>query len=305
MSLDELVAKGWQDHADDAEGVFARLRENVGLVTEARHLPPFAGLAVHVSGEHLGRWADGIALLERLGRSPVFDAGSPEGKAVARGLATLHRCAGNREASERCLTAARSGGTVPDASDRARVLAVAASALAGQRRIGDATAAFEEALRAAAYGPKADDPAAKALAITGNNLAADLENRTSRTEEENALMVRAAETGLRFWSLVGGWSERQGAHYRLSHSLRKAGRPKEALEHARRCLDIVRENGAPAADAFFAHEALAHAHASAGDRAAAKADRETAAALLSRIDDSDLRSSAETDLRALDAVLAR
>ncbi len=304
MTVEDLVSQGWADHANDAQGVFGRLSDGVGLVTDRKQIPMFASLAVHVSGEHLGRWKEGVSLLERLERSPGFDAASPEGKSLARSKAILHYAAGDRAAAERCLKAGFSGGAVPEGSDRARVLATAASALAGQKKTTEARAAFEEALRQAAYGPKADDPAAKALAITGNNLSVALENRPSRTPEEDALMVRAAEAGLQFWEIAGGWTEAERAHYRLSHSLRKAGKAREALDHAKTCLAIVERNGSDACESFFAHEALGHARLSCGDPVSARAARDAAAALLPRIEDADLRSAASSDLAALDAALA-
>lgn len=304
MTPEELVASGWQRHAADPEGVLATLAQHVGAVTTPAHVAAVAGLTVHVAGEHLGRWADGLALLGRLEALPAFDPTSAEGKALRRGQAALQRCAGDLAAFERSLAAARTGGAVPEASDRARVLATAAAALAGRGRPRDAGMLLDEALRLTAYGPKADDPAARALAVTGNNLAAELEGRLTRSADEDALMVRAAEVGLRYWTLVGGWEQVQAAHYRLSHSLRKAGRPREALAAAHACRDLVAAHGSPPAETFFAHEAAAHALAAIGDRAGAARERAAAAALLTRIDDEDWRAAAASDLAALDAALA-
>src|SRR5262245_32744763 len=135
MTLDEFVSQGFADHGDDAAGVYARFGDAPSLVTEAAHLPMLASLITHVSGEHLGRWADGVALLERLETLPVFDASSPQGKAVLRSKAVLHRCAGNKDEEARCTAAGLTGGDVPEASDRIRILAIAASALAFQKQM--------------------------------------------------------------------------------------------------------------------------------------------------------------------------
>src|SRR5438477_192569 len=80
----------------------------------------------------------------------------------------------------------------------------------------EARGLLDEALGLAAYGPTAKDPAARSLAVTGNNLASTLESTANRTPAQTALMVRAAEIGLRFWSLAGGPFETALAHYRLS-----------------------------------------------------------------------------------------
>ena len=142
MTLEEFVAKGWNDHGDDAAGVFARFPEGVLLVKDPAHLPALAGLIVHVGGEHLGRWRESIALLERLEKSPVFDRATVPSKAVLRSMSVLHRCAGHREEEERCARASRTGGDVPAASDRIRVLAAAAAVLLGQGRLAEAKADF-------------------------------------------------------------------------------------------------------------------------------------------------------------------
>jgi hypothetical protein len=304
MTFDEFVAKGWQDHADDAAGVFARLPDGIALVTDAKHLPALAALIVHVAGEHLGRWDDGIALLGRLERLPVFDAASPAGKAVKRSQAVLHHCAGDRSAAERALAAGLSGGDTPEASDRIRVLAPAASALAFQNRDSDAHAALEDCVRLAAYGPAKQDPAARALAMTGNNVAVELENRASLDADGRALVVRAAEIGLRFWKVAGTWVEEDRAEYRLALANVKAGDGPTALRHAERCLAIVLEHQGDAYETFFAHEAVARSHLAAGDGAAARRARDAAAGLVASIADEGSRSYAEGKLRKLDATVA-
>src|SRR5262245_45243734 len=221
-TLDEFVGKGWHEHADDAEGVWKRLPRGIDLTKEPKHLVALCGLAVHVSGEHLGRWDDGLAFLARLERHAAFDAKTPEGKAVLRGKAVLHHGAGRAADYARYEEASRVAGSHP-ASNRVRVLGTVSSAYANLGRVAEAKAAMNEAVALAAYGPAKDDPAARSLAITGNNLAAALENTKKRTKEQDALMVLAAEVGLRFWSIAGGPVETARAHYRLSRSLAHAG----------------------------------------------------------------------------------
>ena len=65
-SLEATVQQGWQDHAKDAAGVLARLPGAVDLVRTPAHATSLAGLVVHVAGEHLGLWDEGIRLVERL-----------------------------------------------------------------------------------------------------------------------------------------------------------------------------------------------------------------------------------------------
>jgi hypothetical protein len=304
MDLSEFVAAGWEDHARDAEGVLARLPEGVALVAEPKQLAPLAGLTVHVAGEHLGRWIEGLEILDQLERLPFFDPRSPEGKAVFRSKAVLHRCAGNDAEEVRCLEAARSGGEIPQASDRVRVLATAAAVFLGQKKLKHARRDFEEALALAAYGPTAADPAARALAVTGNNLACELEERATLSADEEALMLRAAFAGRDFWRIAGGWEEEERAEYRLAMSHLKARDPGRAMEHARRCLEIVAGNGSDAGEMFFAREAIARAHLAAGRAMEARRERDAMAALVPEVADDSFRSFCAGELTKLNGVLA-
>jgi hypothetical protein len=304
MSFDDFLTQGWRDHGTDAEGVLARLPQGIALISETGQLPAFARLCVHVAGEHLGRWADGIALLEEITRLPFFDSGAPQGKAVFVSLAVLHRCAGNGEEEARCGAAARAGGDLPEASDRIRLLAVAASAFLGQRRFAEACRDFAEAVALASYGPTAIDPAARALAVAGNNLACELENQAALTDDERATMLQAAQVGRDFWAIAGGWMETERAEYRLAMSHIKAGDPTTALTHARACMKIVEENGSDPGEALFAHEAIARAQLGAGDPTAAGKERERMGALVSAIADPSFQSYCRSELEKLDADLA-
>ena len=62
MKLEEFVSQGWQDHANDADGVFGRFTEGVSLVSSPEHLPALSALIVHVAGEHVDQCsgADGM-----------------------------------------------------------------------------------------------------------------------------------------------------------------------------------------------------------------------------------------------------
>src|SRR5262245_18716266 len=255
MTLDEFFSKAMEDHTHDAEGVFARLPEGVALVSEPSHLPRIAHVITHVSGEHLARWADGIALLESLEKLQVFDAATPEGKPVLRQKAVLHRCAGDVDASERLLAAAATGGDVPAASDRIRVLAMASSAFAFQKRMDEARRDLEEAVSLAAYGPTAADPAARALGVTAHNIAVEFENQKTLTDDERALMLRCAFVSRDFWMIAGGPKEAGLAEYRLAMSHLKAGDARAALSHANEYLRITNESDKDPGDVFFSHEA--------------------------------------------------
>ena len=288
----------------DAAAVMARLPAGVALVSVPADLPKFAHLVVHDAGEHMGRWAEGVSLLERLRSHASFDASAAEGKAVLRSLAVLHACAGDLDAAEEFTILGRAGGDVPEASDRARIKALVASTLTGQHRIAEAARALDEAVRLAGYGPGPKDPAARALAVAGNNLAQDLERRETLSDDERALMLKAAQAGRDFWGIAGGWMEVERAEYRLAMSCIKAGLAERAEGHARECMRIVRENGSDAGELFFAHEVTARAHVASGDGAHAAAAIREAEAVLPTITDAGFRDYRAREFEELRGLIA-
>ncbi|MEZ0228788.1 MAG: hypothetical protein ACAI25_09200 [Planctomycetota bacterium] len=257
--IESLVEQGWAEHEKDSAGVLARCEGAIPEVTEAKHLPGLAALLVHVAGEHLGEWKRGLSALDRMMSLPVVKAGTAEAQALLRSRATLLLASGDRATADEVIARAQTAG-LPVASTRIRVLAVAASALAGQKQVEAGVALFEEALSLAAYGPDKADPAARALAVTGNNLACSLEEKKVRTPAEDRLLELAARTGRRFWEVAGTWIEVERAEYRLAMTCLALGRAKDAVTHANECLALCEKNGADAGELFFANEALARAH---------------------------------------------
>lgn len=265
----DFVSQGWRDHAEDSEGVMARFEAGLDLVAEGSDVPGLAALIAHVSGEHLGRWQAGLALLERLAGHE--QCGEVEGQAVARARAALLFCKGDLGGFESAWRAGHSG-EHPERSTRARVLAVAACALAGQGRLGEALATFRDTVSMVESGVAADDPVNRALAISANNLACELEEVAERSADQDALLEMAAKTARRFWEVAGTWNNVQVAEYRLCMSYLALGKGAEALEHAQAALSICEANQAGPTDLLFAQEAIARAnHALERKEAAAAA----------------------------------
>ena len=274
------LARAWDEHAGNPEGVLARLQADAQalLHSEARR-PALLHLAHHVCGEHLGRWQEGLDLLQRLSALPADAAGGTADPAAARFISSLALAGGIRDG--------RDGLSV---SDRIRVTALAAASLAahdGTR----AHALLQEALvqfDAARLPP--GDPCTRALAASSNNLAATLEERPQRSAEEVALMLLAAQSARRFWAVAGTWLETERAEYRLAMSWLKAGSPQQACAHARQCLAIVQaqpEPGAPALEHFFAWEAVGKAEHAAGNQPARSQALQQAQAWFDKLDASD------------------
>lgn len=301
-TLSGFVQRGWRDHAERPVEVLERLPAGLDLVRAAGDPPGLAGLIVHVAGDHLGRWEDGLALLERLRAHPVCGAEPTARAAVERGRAVLLTCAG-RTAEAATAQAAGHPAGLPEASTRGRVLAGVASALLGQRRLPEAVAAFREAVALAGYGPAADDPLVRALAVTGNNLACELEETPDRTPEQDALLELAARTARAQWERCGTWTNVYLAEYRLVMTCLALGRPAAALEHAGEALRLCQANQAGAFDLLFAWEALTRARHAAGDRSGAVEAAAQARAQLGGVDQ-DSRAYAVETLERLDALLA-
>ena len=261
MDFDSFMGQAWDDHAADPQGVAARLGD-AGLAllaqadpdAQATQLPALATLAHHVYGEHLGQWHEGQALLQMLAALPAAAAPGAAADALRRCQASLALCAGDADA--------RSG---LSAADAIRVGAMAAAGL-GPHDAARASLLLQDAVDATAQTAlPAADPALRALAVNGNNLASTLEEKTSRSDEERALMILAAQTARTYWALAGGWLETERAEYRLAMTWLAAGDPARARQHADACLAIVSANDGAALERFFGWEALALVHRASDD----------------------------------------
>ena len=244
MKLDEFINEGWNDHGANAAAVGARLDQGLALIETNEQIAPLANLAAHVYGEHLGEWNKGVAYLKQLRANPKFAADSESDKAIARLTVALELAAG-REANVAAFST----------SDQIRILAVAAAALAGQMHTNAAQKFFREAL-GKAEGLAKEDPANRALAVTGNNLAAALEEKPERTGEEKDLMILAAQTGRKFWEIAGTWNQVMWAEYRLANSYLKAQDFAKALVHGQTAIKIAAANNVSEEDKAYLQQVL-------------------------------------------------
>jgi hypothetical protein len=278
MTFDAFLETAWSDHGDRPQEVADRLASSLHVVETLEHIPPFARLVTHVYGEHLGQWSRGIELLEAMRALPGFDGSEAVEGALGRNIATL-RYAGGDAAALASL----------DVADRAFVLASASAAFAGRGEHLRGIAAYVEALRLANSGLPPGSAAIRALAIGGNNLATALEEKKDRDAAETEGMLVAAQGGLTYWKQAGTWLEEERAEYRLTRSLLRAGRTRDAIESARRCIDVCVRNDAPAIETFFGWVVLALAQRADGDATSFAASRQQALALLERVPDDEKR----------------
>ena len=277
MDFDTFIGQGWDDHVKDPRGVAARLQaDGVALVSHAQQIVPLAHLAQHVMGEHLGHWQDAVRFQERLATLPLCRPGSTEALALRRFMASLQLASG--VADERAALSP---------SDGVRVTAMAAASLAEQHTA-RALLLFQDALAQADRAALPDsDPCTRDLAVSGNNLAATLEEKPERSVEERSLMILAAQTARRYWAIAGGWLETERAEHRLAMTWLKAGDPALARQHALNCLQIVENNQAPALERFFALDALGQAERAAGNPTALAHALEQAESAFAALDEGD------------------
>lgn len=251
-TLDTFLEQAWNDHAEQAAAVAARLPEGLPLAQDDDGVLRLAALAHHVLGEHLGRWQDGLAFLGQLAERGMH--GAAGAASIARCQASLRLCGG--VADERVAMTA---------SDQCRVTTMAACNLAAFDTA-RAAALLQEAVDRAGDLPDAD-PGVRALAANSNGIAGALQTLTPTGAAQRELMIRAAQVARAQWQRAGTWLEVERAEYRLALCWLAAGDPAQALQHARACDAIVRENGSLPLELFFAAEALCLPARALGDGA--------------------------------------
>ncbi|MDE0895131.1 MAG: hypothetical protein OSB10_00940 [Planctomycetota bacterium] len=282
--ITDWIQTAWSDHAGDPEAVMNRSDKGMALVTEAKDLAPLATLIAHVAANHLGRYEDGLAFMDKLSALDVFAAGDPDSMTVTRCKAILHMCLGNDEKATAFEDAGHPA-ELPRASTSVRVRMAVASALGEQGQPERSRALYKEAIALASYGPKEGDPAASALAMNSNNMACDLEERENRSAEDDALLELASKTARIYWEIAGSWVQIKLAEYRLAMTFIALGNGELATEHANLALAICEDNFGSDEDFFFPYEALARARFCEGDKDGANEARDKMANALEEASD--------------------
>jgi hypothetical protein len=284
MDFDSWLERAWNAHAADAAGVAARIAgEGLAAAQGETQLAALARLAHHVYGEHLGRYAEGRALLVRLRERGAAAA------ALGALDASLALCEGGADPRP-----------VLGPSDRARAGALAAGNLLERDPVRAAALLREALADEEAAGLADDDPAVRSIAITANNMACTLEEKAARSAAERELMVLAARTARTHWARAGTWLETERAEYRLANTWLKAGDLAEARRHAQACLEIVQAQGDVALEAFFGWEALGLVERAAGNATGHREALARARDAFERLDEGD-RGWCRPSLEALAA----
>jgi hypothetical protein len=139
-------------------------------------------------------------------------------------------------------------------------------------------------------------------------LAAQLFNETwrlmeqeNRTAEDDDRMIHAAHASRYHWGLVPEATPANLARgeWQISRVYAVLGRAEPALFHGRRALDICERNGIDDWDLAFAFEAIARAHAVAGEAGKARHYTDRALAAARDIADDEDRALVLADLETI------
>ena len=277
MDFDSFMGQSWDDHAADAGGVAQRLREQgVALLSSESQLVQLMNLTHHVHGEHLNEWSVGAARFDALKASEFYVSDGESGQTARRCVASL-----SLSAQEDFSLAALS------VSDQIRVQAMAAANLANINPIRGMRLLQVALDQAANSGLPPADAINRALAVSGHNLAAALEEKAVLNDDEIRLMLMASKASRVYWELAGTWLQVERAEYQLATTFLKAGDLVRAEFHARECGRTVAENDAPALERFFAYEALARVMGAAKNEDAFELARGQAQKAFDGLDDGD------------------
>lgn len=93
----------------------------------------------------------------------------------------------------------------------------------------------------------------------------ELLERPDRTPAEDERMIHMAHASRYHWEEVGTAVNIARGEWQCSRVYAVVGRAEPALHHARRVLEVGQDNGIGDFDLGYAYEALARAHAVAGD----------------------------------------
>jgi hypothetical protein len=245
MNFETYINQAWADHATQSVKVAEGFASATKFVETNEQLAQMVNLVTHVMGEHLAKWNEGIELLGTLKANPKFEAGTETERAIHRSIEVMKIGGGQPPSLSGFST-----------SDQIRIMAVAGSALS-ERNAMKAKELLTKSLELARTGLDQKDPANRGLAVTGNNLACALEQKSDRNQAETDLMILAAQTGRKYWELVGTWLEVSRAEYRLAMTFLQAQDLNRAFDHAQTCVELCQNNKAGEMDMFYCYEALA------------------------------------------------
>jgi hypothetical protein len=107
----------------------------------------------------------------------------------------------------------------------------------------------------------------KKFAVDLFNLTWSLLDKKDRTKEEDDKMIHAAHASRFHWGEIGKPLHFERGEWQISRVYSVMRRSEPALYHAKRCLEICKENNIGDFDIAFAYEVMARAHTIADNKA--------------------------------------
>ena len=149
--------------------------------------------------------------------------------------------------------------------------------------------------------PDLDLATRRALAVGLFNYTWTLLENANRSPDQDDEMLNAAHASRYHWGEVGEAVNLARGEWQVSRVYAVLGRGEPALYHARRCIELneANEEGREDWDLGSGYEAMARAHAVAGDRAASEEWKARAIAELATIADAEDRQVLEQDIATL------
>ena len=116
------------------------------------------------------------------------------------------------------------------------------------------------------------EEAHQAFAAGYNGKVWELMDRDERTDEEDAAMLHMAHASCAHWLAAGNETHHQRGEWMIARVNTLLGFQESAMRHARSCMDLTMRypDRMEDFDRAYAFEALARAHALAGDRSEAE-----------------------------------
>ncbi|HEU5006005.1 MAG TPA: helix-turn-helix domain-containing protein [Jatrophihabitantaceae bacterium] len=147
--------------------------------------------------------------------------------------------------------------------------------------------------------PQLDPEDERRLAAALFNGTWQLLEKAERTRAEDDEMLHMAHASRHHWGVVGQPVNLARGEWQCSRVYAVLGRPEPCLHHAQRVLDLCTEHGMGDFDLAFAYEALARAHAVAGDADRARTFTEQALTAADGIADDEDRELLLSDLESI------
>lgn len=243
MKFSDRVGQVWSEHEKDIQKAKENLLSLVDSCENEMDAKSIVPLASHILGNHLALWSEGLAFVQKIRQKLPH-----EGEA-ATPLLRMEKSFQLAQGHQELATS-----NVPD---KIAVLTSAAGLLLSQN-FSRASTYYQEALELAEKSSLAkEDPANRTLAVSGNNIACELEERPTLNANEKNLLLVCARAARKYWEIAGGPLQVERAEYRLAMSHRKIGLLDQAHLHANQCLNLCKDHKMAPLEFFFAYEALA------------------------------------------------